>query len=55
MLFADRDQQQGAAAFPSAADKDFDDVFDYVKECTEGRGMKTKYAVEGDEVVVSLT
>ena len=34
---------------------DFDDVLNYVKEITEGQGMKTKYVVEGDEVVVSLT
>jgi Bacterial capsule synthesis protein PGA_cap len=39
----------------SRADKDFDDVLNYVKEITENQEMNTKYVVEGDEVVVSLT
>lgn len=39
----------------SRTDPEFDEVFTYVKEITEVPGMKTKFVVEGDEVVVSLT
>ena len=36
-------------------DKNFDELFQYMKEITKSQGLKTEYSIEGDEIVVSLT
>ncbi|MFC2002292.1 CapA family protein, partial [Chloroflexota bacterium] len=38
----------------SREDKDFDEIFDYMQEITESQGLKTKYSIDGNEIVVSL-
>jgi len=36
-------------------DSNFDEFFQYMKDITESQGFQTKYTIEGNEIVVSLT
>jgi len=36
-------------------DKNFVELFQFMKEITESQGLKTEFSIEGDEIVVSLT
>ena len=36
-------------------DKEFDGFFEYIKEISEEQGLKTKFSIEGDKIVVDLT
>jgi len=35
-------------------DKNFDELFEYMKDITASQELKTEYSIEGDEIVVSL-
>lgn len=36
-------------------DKEFDGFFEYIKEISEEQGLKTKFSIEGDKIVIDLT
>jgi poly-gamma-glutamate synthesis protein (capsule biosynthesis protein) len=39
----------------SRKDKNFDELFHYMKEITENQGLETEFSIEDNEIVVSLT
>lgn len=45
--------KQNQPFFPAKDDKLFNDVIDYMKDCTVNQGLNAKFDISDDEVVIS--